>query len=258
MSIALLWLALAVLGTSFLSGVFGMAGGMILMGLLLLVLPVPAAMVLHGVAQMASNGWRAILWRRKTDWRIVLRYVAGLLCASLLFAFVRFVPPRELVLVCLGLIPFLVVLTPEKFVPQAEHRWGAEMCGFVNTAIQFVAGVSGPMLDAFFVRSRSDRRTIVATKASCQTVAHFAKLIYFLSITGATQSGGPQSGGSQAALDEWAMAVAVIMAIAGTTLSKLMLDRMSDVQFRRWTRLLIMSIGGVYLVQGGYAYWALL
>lgn len=253
MSIALFWLALAVLATSFLSGVFGMAGGMVLMGLLLLVLPVPAAMVLHGVAQMASNGWRAVLWRRKTDWRIVVRYVVGLLCASLLFAFVRFVPPRELVLVALGLIPFLVVLTPEKFVPQAEHRWGAELCGFVNTAIQFVAGVSGPMLDAFFVRSRSDRRTIVATKASCQTVAHFAKLIYFLNIT----AGGSQQGRLPAALEEWAMAVAVIMAIAGTTLSKLMLDRMSDVQFRRWTRLLIMSIGAVYLVQGGYAYWTL-
>ena len=49
--------------TAFLSGIFGMAGGLILMGVLLALMPVPAAMMLHGVTQLASNGWRAFLWR---------------------------------------------------------------------------------------------------------------------------------------------------------------------------------------------------
>ena len=40
-------------GTSFLSGVFGMAGGMILVGILLVMIPVPEAMMLHGVTQGA-------------------------------------------------------------------------------------------------------------------------------------------------------------------------------------------------------------
>jgi uncharacterized protein len=56
-------LTAAILSTSFISGVFGMVGGMILMGVLLAIMPVAAAMVLHGVTQMASNGWRAWLWR---------------------------------------------------------------------------------------------------------------------------------------------------------------------------------------------------
>src|SRR4051812_24784176 len=63
-------ISLAVVITSFISGILGMAGGMILMGLLLLMMPVPAAMMLHGITQMASNGWRAVLWREKIDWRI--------------------------------------------------------------------------------------------------------------------------------------------------------------------------------------------
>jgi hypothetical protein len=50
---------LAVLATSFLSGVVGMAGSMILMGILLLMMDVTAAMVLYGVTQTAANGWRA-------------------------------------------------------------------------------------------------------------------------------------------------------------------------------------------------------
>ena len=57
-------LCLVVTGTSLLSGIFGMAGGMILVGFLLAVLPVPEAMMLHGVTQLASNGWRGLLWWR--------------------------------------------------------------------------------------------------------------------------------------------------------------------------------------------------
>src|SRR5579864_2185124 len=43
--------------TALLSGIFGMAGGLILIGVLLTLFPVPQAMVLHAVTQMASNGW---------------------------------------------------------------------------------------------------------------------------------------------------------------------------------------------------------
>ena len=54
-------LAVSSLVTSFISGILGMAGGMILMGILLAVVPLPQAMMLHGITQLASNGWRAVL-----------------------------------------------------------------------------------------------------------------------------------------------------------------------------------------------------
>ena len=50
--------------SSFVSGVFGMAGGLILIGVLLALMPLPTAMVLHAITQMASNGWRGLLWWR--------------------------------------------------------------------------------------------------------------------------------------------------------------------------------------------------
>ena len=234
-------LALSVLGTSFLSGVFGMAGGMVLMGILIAVVPVSTAMVLHGTAQMTSNGWRAILWRRNVDFRIFGRYILGLLAAGLLFSFVGFVPDRAMVLISLGIVPFFAVLVPARYVLQASSRWGAEVCGFVNVSMQFIAGVSGPLLDIFFVRSEMDRRSVVATKAACQTVSHLAKLIYFAQL---------MQGDSGA--EEVAMVIAVVMAITGTTLSKFVLEKLTDSQFRRWTKGLVMTIGVVYLVQGIY------
>ena len=53
-------LGLLMVATAFLSGMFGMAGGLILIGVLLALLPLPTAMVLHAITQMASNGWRAL------------------------------------------------------------------------------------------------------------------------------------------------------------------------------------------------------
>ena len=51
--------AMAVLGASIVSGIFGMAGGMILLGVLLLFMDVAPGMVLFGVIQIASNGGAA-------------------------------------------------------------------------------------------------------------------------------------------------------------------------------------------------------
>ena len=70
-------LCLAMVGTSFLSGIFGMAGGMILIGILLAIMPVPEAMMLHGVTQMASNGWRGLFGGGTCAGRAVGAYVSA-------------------------------------------------------------------------------------------------------------------------------------------------------------------------------------
>ena len=63
--------------TAAISGVFGMAGGLLLKGALALVLPVSATFVAHGLLQLVANGWRAILHRRHVAWRIVGLYALG-------------------------------------------------------------------------------------------------------------------------------------------------------------------------------------
>src|SRR3954465_7388906 len=70
-------LGLLMVATAFLSGLFGMAGGLILIGVLLTILPLPSAMVLHAITQMASNGWRAFLWREHIRWKPVFVYLIG-------------------------------------------------------------------------------------------------------------------------------------------------------------------------------------
>ena len=232
--------SVVVLATSFLSGVFGMAGGMLLMGVLIFMMPVPTAMVLHGVTQLASNGWRATLWWRYVKPAIVVRFAIGTLIALAVFSLIRLVPDRATVLLLLGLLPFIAVCVPDKIAPRADRFGGAELSGMLSGAFQLLAGVSGPLLDTFFVRMGLDRRVIVATKAACQMVSHVVKLVYFGGIAAAEADLPPI----------WLFVLAVALAIAGTSLARQVLERLTDAQFRRWTKLLVMGIGVVYIVQG--------
>lgn len=237
-------LAVTVFATSFLSGIFGLAGGLILMGALLLFVPVTSAMVLHATTQMASNGSRAFLWRKHTDYGIFARYMIGGAAAFVLFASLQFVPDRALVYIALGLMPFVGFILPESLAPRADRRFGSEACGFISTALQLISGVSGPALDIFLIRSNLDRRAVVSTKALCQTATHVMKLVYFGGLIGAGFGG----------VHPVVVALAVALAILGTNLARSLLERMSDVQFRRWMKALMIVIGSFYMGQGVYLY----
>lgn len=236
-------LAVTALVTSFISGILGMAGGMILMGLLLALLTVPQAMVLHGVTQLASNGWRAVLWRTSIDWRVFRGNAWGSLLALAAFALVQLVVSKPVALLVLGVTPFIGLALPERLVLDVQRRGHPFLCGVICTVLQLVAGVSGPILDVFFVRSKMDRRAVVATKASIQSLGHIIKITYFGGLVGAAHRGS---------VDFWLGALMVALAIVGTTLSRRVLERLTDASFRQWTRWAVMTMGVVYLAMGAW------
>ncbi len=237
-----LGLAASIIATSFLSGLFGMAGGMVLMGLLLLLLPVPAAMVLHGVTQLASNGARAWLWRSHIVWRVFAGYFVGAVLALGVFALIRFVPSKAMVLIFIGLAPLMALAMPAGMMLNLLKPTHAAACGFICTVLQLLAGVSGPIFDAFFVKSGMDRKAQVSTKAIAQTFGHFVKLIYFGGIVVTDDN----------YVDPMVMLIAVVTAIVGTWLSRRILEGMSDQGFRVWSQRIIVTISAVYLSQGFY------
>ena len=79
-------LAVAMVGTSFISGIFGMAGGMILIGLLL----GPAAAAGHGAARGDADGLQRLARgpvARPLRWRAVGNYLLGCLVALAVWSF---------------------------------------------------------------------------------------------------------------------------------------------------------------------------
>jgi uncharacterized membrane protein YfcA len=242
MSVTLmLGLTSTMLATAFLSGIFGMAGGLILMGVLLTLLPLPEAMALHAVTQMASNGWRGLLWVRYVHWRAAGNFLAGCALAFVVWTFWRYVPPKPLAFILLGLSPFAIRLMPATLRPNPERLGHGLVCGSASMTLMLLAGVSGPLIDAYFVSGKLDRRQIVATKAVCQVVGHGVKLVYFGSLVG-----------QAASLDLTMAAAAIAASIVGTSLARPVLERLSDAQFRQWTSRIIAVIAATYLAQGLY------
>jgi uncharacterized protein len=238
--LALAIVAVTILVTSFISGVFGMAGGMILLGVLLLYMDVVPAMVLFGVIQTSSNGWRATLWLQHVNWGIVWRFLVGSTAMFLALRTVAILPSKAMLYLGLGLIPFAADLLPKRLTPDITRPGAPYICGAFIVTLQLMAGAAGHILDIFFQRSHLDRKTIVGTKAVTQVAGHLYRIAYFGSFEFAFDISIPW----------WGYAGAIALSFAGTALAAPVLLRMTDTGFRLWSRRVTMSVALVYLVRG--------
>ncbi len=241
-------LIISVLATSILSGVLGMAGGMLLMAILVSVLPVATTMLLHGAVQATSNGSRAWFLRAHINWSILWIYMIGALAAVGLFTYVLLVPPPGLVLILVGGFAWLARLTKRLQGLDITRPTTAVVCGFVVTAAQLLAGASGPLLDVFYLKSPLSRQQIVANKALTQTAGHILKIIYYGAIIGAVA----QAGAGTTNLAWWIYAACMAAAVAGARIGTWMLNRWNDQAFQRFSQFIILSIATLCILQGVY------
>lgn len=239
-SAVLALIAATILVTSFISGIFGMAGGLILLGVLLLFMDVAPAMVLFGTIQTAANGWRAALWLRHVQWGIVWRYLVGSTLMFLALRWVSILPNKATIYLGLGLIPFAADLLPKSLTPDITRRGAPYVCGAFIILLQLLAGAAGHILDVFFQKSELDRKTIVATKAVTQVTGHLYRIAYFGSFGAAFDTSIPL----------WAYAAAIALAFGGTSLAALVLLRMTDAGFRLWSRRITVGVSVTYLARG--------
>jgi uncharacterized membrane protein YfcA len=218
-------LLVAVFFTSMLSGAFGMAGGLVLLGILLAILPVSTAIAVQGAIQIIANGSRAFFSRAFIDWTILGIICLGLLVAGIALFILRYTPNLATVCIAIGL--------------DASKPHHAFACGLLGGGLNLAVGVSGPTVDIFFIRTMMDRRKIIATKAATQVISHAAKVVFYWN---AAMVLTPL---------EWAaIALAAPFAIAGTSAGHWILQRLTDANFRAWTRWIVTAIGIFYFIRG--------
>lgn len=231
--------AVAVFATSVLSGVFGMAGGLVLLGALLALLPVATAIAVQGAIQTVANGSRAWFSRGYIDWRILGFICAGIAMAAALLMALRYRPDLATVCIVIGLTPVLVWIPQSWLALDASRPLHGVLCGFIGGGLNLAVGVAGPSIDIFFIRTQMDRRRIIATKAATQVVSHLAKVGFY---------GGLAQGMTGA---DWGLvAVGAPFAILGTRAGHRILQRLTDQRFREWTRAIVTGIGIFYLARG--------
>jgi len=236
-------IAATIVFSSFLSGVFGMAGGMILLGVLLNYFDVATGMIFFSIIQLFANGWRVVQWRHYILWRIFGWYFVGAVIAFAGMWMIAFVPDKAMVYLGLGVMPFVVEALPASMRPNIEWKGVPLFTGVATTIIQILAGVGGLFLDIFFQKSMLDRKTTNATKAVAQSFSHIVRAFYFGSLTGIGD------------VPLWATGPAILLAIGGTSLAPFVIERMTDHGFRQWTRAIIFAISVVFLARAAWLFW---
>ncbi|MEZ5558272.1 MAG: TSUP family transporter [Pseudomonadales bacterium] len=229
----------SVFATAVLSGILGMAGGMILMAILVSALSVSAAMMIHGAVQATSNGSRSWFLRRHVQWRILPPYLAGAGAAMALFTTLSLVPDAGIVLILVGLMPWLARATPHLKRLDMNHRATAVSCGALVTSAQLLAGASGPLLDMYYLNSSLNRYQVIASKAITQTIGHLLKLVYYGAVVGVTET-----------LPVWFYAAAMLTAVAGTRVGTWLLEHIPEGHFRRVSGWVILTIATVCIARG--------
>ena len=241
LDLILIFILFATLATAFLSSIFGMLGGLILMGILISFLSVGPAMVLHGLIQATSNGYRAWLNRKDINWKIILMILAGSTLALIFLFFIAFEPSQILIIFALGLLPFIAWIVPKELALDITKAGTGVLAGSVVVITNLVAGVGGPLLDVFFQRVDMTRHQVVATKAVAQTIGHISKIIFFGGLLTYSLKNWPEP---------IFLLLAIFLSVVGTTLGKKVLDIIDDEIFFRWTQRIVLSVGAVFIGRG--------
>jgi uncharacterized protein len=213
-------LVIASFFTSALTAAMGLGGGVILLALMALVMPVATLIPVHGVVQLGSNAGRAWRLRAHVSTGIALPFLAGSLAGAGLGAVTVISLPDAMMK---AIIALFILVTAWTKIPGFDRLRGAGIVigsGAVALSSMLI-GASGPLLNAFFGQLfRNDRKQLIATAAAGMTVHHGLKVLVF--------------GLAGFAFHDWLPVIAAMIATGylGTIAGTKMLDRLPEQAFR--------------------------
>lgn len=229
--------------TSALTAAFGLGGGLALMALMGLFVPVAALIPVHGAVQLGSNTGRA--WHQRAHIRRDLfgPFLAGSLVGAVVGASIVVQLPDTLLKLALG--GFIIAVTWWRIPGFARlGRAGLAVGSAVTATVTMFVGATGPLLSAFLAQIiPDDRKALVATHAAGMTVQHALKVVVF--------------GLAGFAFARWLPLVAAMIGSGylGTVYGSALLDRLPEATFRRWFRIGI-TLLALDMIRRGLGLWA--
>ncbi|MBU1176176.1 MAG: sulfite exporter TauE/SafE family protein [Alphaproteobacteria bacterium] len=166
--------------TSAITAAFALGGGMLLLSVMVIVLPVSAIVPVHGLVQLGSNAGRAMLRRHQVDWSVALPMIVGAVPGALVGGQFVSLLPENVFALAIGL--FILVTSWVRMPRRAVHGPAALIgIGTLIGAIGMIVSATGP-LTALFLTQNPDRRVIVATHAAIMTGQHLSKIAVFAAL----------------------------------------------------------------------------
>jgi len=214
-------LFLGLIGASFVSSfitvAFGIGGGALLLAVLAALMPPAALIPVHGVVQLGSNATRMALLRQFISWPATPLFVAGSLAGCALGGVIVVDLPPRFVQAGIGVF---IIWTVFAKPPEWLRRWPL-VTGGLSSFLTMFFGATGLFVAGYVKSLELERHQHVATHATLMTVQHLIKVTVF-GILGF-------------AFGPWLAVIAgmILSGAVGTLAGRLLLGRMTDLNFRR-------------------------
>lgn len=204
-------------GGSFIAASLGVGGGALLLAIMATLMPPAALIPVHGVIQLGSNALRGAVLRAHVYWRPVLAFGAGSAIGAAIGGSVAISLEPALIQIGVGAFVIWSVLARP---PLWLSRYGA-VTGVISSFLTMFFGATGVFVANFVKSLKLPRQSHVATHAVLMTLQHSMKIVVF-GLLGFAY--GPWIG----------FMIAMIAAgFLGTLAGKAVLERVSDMHFRR-------------------------
>lgn len=202
---------------SFITVALGIGGGAMLLALMATFMPPVALIPVHGVVQLGSNVFRALLLRRYVFWPPVAAFAAGTVIGVAIGGAIVVELPGGVVLIGVGaFVIFSVLAKPPAWL--GRMGW---LSGLISSFLTMFFGATGTFVATFTKSLELERHAHVATHATLMTLQHGLKIVAF--------------GMLGFAFGPWLVFMAAMIAAGfiGTVAGRHVLVRMTDKGFKR-------------------------
>lgn len=227
----LIMLTIAAFLTAAITAVAGLGGGIVLLAIMSLLLPITAVIPVHGVVQLASNFTRtlSLLKHVKTD--IIWPMITGMLIGSVVaIKIIQQIEDKSIFYLFIVIMIVYILFKPAKLPAIVIPVKAFAIVGVFVGLLAPLVGATGPMTAPFFIRDDLARQQVVATQAAIQSIAHLLKLPTFLYLGFAY--------GDHAVL----ITLMILAVIGGTLFGVKLLNAINEKRFQQFFRTVLFLV----------------
>jgi len=171
-------LTLIAFGTSTITAITGIGGGMIMIAIMPGFLPASTIVPVHAMVQLFANSSRALFGWQFLRWEFALAFIAGSIVGGLIAAGItREINLEYTPLIIAAYILFTVWGPKLEFKNPIRGEFVA--IGLVQTGLSMMVGATGPMGQAALLGKGLQRDALVVTSALMTTFTHLIKTVLF-------------------------------------------------------------------------------
>lgn len=167
--------------TSAITAFVGVGGGMLMMAMLPLFLPIAAVVPVHAVVQLSSNISRAGFAWRDVQYRYLLPFFCGGVLGALSFSVLLHYLSFDYLPLFIG--SYILLSQWSSWFNRAVARFESFfILGFIHVGAGTLVGTVGPIQMTLVMKHTKNHHQVVTTVAAMATISHILKITAFMMI----------------------------------------------------------------------------